>query len=475
MQKPEDKYRTEFSGVRASTAVGVVALSVPLLLYAVAAAYTSFNIPFQDDFDSIGDFLLHYVSLHGFVARFWWVLTAQHVQYKLILMNAVVAAQYALIGHTNYRTLQLIGDLAIPLSVLVLWFVFARSRRPLQERVWLFLPACWIFCAMRYAQTINWTMSALVNLVVIPLGLAAILFATSTRRHSSLWTQLFVALSIAASGNGFVVAIVVSYLLLRGRRYRALIAELAVVFAFACLYAVHYQVYQVYPPIPLRAALKSVALYPFAFLGNAANSPAQAVVLGAVLVLIFLFLAFRGWYRVCPGSFGAALFCLVTSVVVTAGRYRSGYAGALAGHYAMYSLLLLAVEYMAIVRLFAPVSLALRSRWAAGLAITAMVSILFCLWADGGGYREIHARQRDAIAHLILWERHPDHLVLVPDEESYERTPAWILIRENFQRDMQRQITEGLYRPPYSASDSLPVRPHSPATIGIEDEPWPPR
>lgn len=180
-------------------AAGWIILSLPLLLYAAAAIKTSVNIPFEDDFDSIGDFVEHYASLHGFLSRLDWILTAQHVQYKLIFMNAIVALQYQLLGHTNYRALQLLGDLAMPAALVILWFLLARSGRPLTQRIWLFIAPCWTFLGLRYSETINWTMSGLQNTAVVPLGLAAIFFATSTSRWSFAWTLAFLALSITAS------------------------------------------------------------------------------------------------------------------------------------------------------------------------------------------------------------------------------------------------------------------------------------
>ena len=442
----------------------------PFLAYVVAAVVTSVNIPFGDDFDSIGDFVEQYASLHGFFARLSWVLTAQHVQYKLMLLDAVAAAQYHLIGHINYRALQLLGDVAIPASVVVLWFMLARSHRPLQQRMWLFVTPCWVFFGLRYSETVNWAMSGLQNTAVIPLALAAIFFGTSTRRRSLIWGLVFLSLSIAASGSGFVISIVLVYLFVRERRWVGAVLTVAITLLVAVLYAVHYAVIGVYDPVSRAAAVKSLALFPLAFLGNAAYSPVQAVTLGMILVAVFLLLTWKGWRIVCPASFGGALFCLITSVIVAGGRYRGGYELALTGHYIMYSVLLIALEYLAMVRLFAPRLLRLRSGWTAGLALAAVASFAFCLWADDGGYRNLHARQREQITHLILWERHPDRIVLVPDEVTELQKPKWLPTRIKFQDDLTRHIAAGLYRPPYLASDPVPIRPHSPATLGLEDE-----
>lgn len=453
----------------------LIALLVPFILYAVIAIVTSVNIPLQDDFDSIGMLVEHFADLHSVWAKVQWILTAQHVQYKLIFLQTIAALQYVVTGNTNYRTLQLLGDLSMPAIVLLLWLIFSRGNRPVPQRLWLFTPVPCIILAVRYWESVNWAMSGLQNMAVIPFALATLYFATQNRRRSFAITVLFLLLTISASGNGFFLSAVLLYLLVSERRLRHAAVALGVTLLMAAIYAIHYQVYSIERPISFAASIRSIALYPFAFLGNASNSLIYAVPLGLALTVGFVFLAAHGWRRVCPASFGAALFCVVTAAGVTAARYRYGPSGALFGHYAMYSLLLIALEYIAVVRLFVPRVVPLRSRMGVALASAALLSFVFCLFADAQGYRNLHGRKRQLVAHLILWERHPDHLVLVPDEVMFAPETDWVPLRTAFQNILQSEISKGLYRPPYAASDPLPVRPHSPATIGIEDETPPAR
>jgi hypothetical protein len=449
---------------------GWIALSLPVLAYAFIAIRTSVNIPFEDDYDGVGDFLEHYVSLHSVWQRIWYVLTAQHVQYKDMVMQAVIAVQYEIIGHLNYAWLSLCGDLSLPATLLLLWIIFARSGRPLLERLWLFaIPSC-VFMSLRYAETINWSQAVLQGPVVITFALATFICATASKRSTFRWSLVFLALTIASSVNGFFAEPVVFFLLANQRRFRDALYTVGLTLALGGLYAYHYRFYNIYPAVSHSAALKILAAFPFAFLGNAANSPAQDIILGLILIAGFVFLTRRGWLHVCPASFGGALFCIVTAVVVASGRYKVGINGAFAGHYVMYSVLLISLEYIAMVRLLVPQPLTLRSRWTRSLICGGLASIAFCIWADVEGYRFLHARQRYLITHLILWQRHPERLVLVPDEYVHVQQAEWLPLRVQFQRDMQRHIAEGLYHPPYSASDPLPIRPHSPATLGIEDE-----
>ena len=454
--------------------LGWAVLCFPFAIFFAITGLTAVNIPIQDDYDAIGNFLEKYSTLHGFWQRAWFVLTAQHTQYKLIFLHTIVALQYQLIGHTNYKFLELLGNLGIPAVVLLLWMFLARSRRPLLQRTWLFVAPCYLFFTTRYVETLNWSMSGLQNIAIVPISLATFYAASSSSRYATWLTAAFLVLSIATSGNGFFVAAVLCLLLVFERRYRDAAITVVLTTAMAALYAVRYQILPAYSPIPLHQALRIIPRFPFAFLGNCAYSSGEAVALGLVLVAGFLFLTWRGWPRVCPGTFGAAFFCVVTALGVTATRYRGGLDGAMAPRYAMYSLLLIALEYIAAVRLFVPSSLRIRSRTVAALAAAAIAAICFYLPANARAYRELHARQRLLITHLILWQRHPDHLVLVPDEEKWVWSPEWIQLRTRFQSDLRRQINAGLYIPPYTASAPLPLRPHSPSTLGIENEPPPP-
>lgn len=455
---------------RALRVLGIATLAVPFLLFALIAIRTSVNIPFEDDYDGVGEFLEHYVSLHGAGARLWWVLTAQHVQYKDMVMQAVIALQYECMHVLNYRALEYWSDLSLPATVVVLWFIFARSGRPLTQRIWLFSTPCFLYLSMRYAETINWTQANLQGPVVILFAALTILLATSTRRRSLIWCLLSLALTIGSSVNGFLILPVVLFLFFYARRYREAVWAVVVTLAMGALYAYHYTFINAGYPIPFWFGVKSLITFPLAFLGAAGGSVHASLVVGVLLVAGFAFLTWRGWLRVCPASFGTALFCLLTACMVTSGRFRFGVAGAVAGHYVMYSVLLISLEYIAVVRLFVPKVLHRGSPWHIGLVATGAAAFLFCLFADYSGYQLLRDRQQRLITHLILWERHPDRLVLVPDEGFTEQLPSWTHYRVEFQQDLQREIAAGLYVPPYSATDPLPVRTHSPSSLGIEDE-----
>ncbi len=453
----------------------LIALLVPFILYAVIAIVTSVNIPLQDDFDSIGMLVEHFADLHSVWAKVQWILTAQHVQYKLIFLQTIAALQYVVTGNTNYRTLQLLGDLSMPAIVLLLWLIFSRGNRPVPQRLWLFTPVPCIILAVRYWESVNWAMSGLQNMAVIPFALATLYFATQNRRRSFAITVLFLLLTISASGNGFFLSAVLlctSRSRSVGSATRLLHSASRSSWRLSMRFTIRFTALNGPSHSPLQSeALRSIRLRSL----GTPRIPHLCRASGAG-AYCWLCLSRRPWLASClPGLVRGCALCVVTAAGVTAARYRYGPSGALFGHYAMYSLLLIALEYIAVVRLFVPRVVPLRSRMGVALASAALLSFVFCLFADAQGYRNLHGRKRQLVAHLILWERHPDHLVLVPDEVMFAPETDWVPLRTAFQNILQSEISKGLYRPPYAASDPLPVRPHSPATIGIEDETPPAR
>ena len=99
--------------------------------------------------------------------------------------------------------------------------------------------------------------------------------------------------------------------------------------------------------------------------------------------------------------------------------------------------------------------------WTAVIGAATLGAIVFSLSSQAHAYRVMHVRQRIILTHLILWERHPKRLVLTPDEPGYLHGNASIPARAAAQDLLGQSIANGLYIPPVSAQDPLPLKPHS--------------
>ena len=246
----------------------------------------------------------------------------------------------------NFRFLQSLGDLAIPAVLAALWFLLRRTAWTTEQRPWLFAGPSFLILSLCYFEAANWALSGLQNLAVIAFALGSFVLMTSTRRFAFAGSLLCLLLAIFSSGNGFIAALVMLVYLFRQRRYGATALVTALAVGVALLYAVRYQLPENSYPMPLRTALLALAEYPFIFLGSIAGRAPAAVLVELALVAGFGQLIRRFWFQAAPGTFYAALFCVLTACGVAATRYSLGYDSAVAGRYRIYSCLLLALELM---------------------------------------------------------------------------------------------------------------------------------
>ena len=182
------------------------------------------------------------------------------------------------------------------------------------------------------------------------------------------------------------------------------------------VYRVHYTSAPIEHSLP---PLGGSLTFAFGFLGALFPTLPACTVLGVLLVAGFIFLLTRGWARLSPDTFCIALFCLLTAAAITPARYSEGVQTAMTSRYRMYPLILLSAEYLAVLRIFVPQRLQLRSIWTALLGLATCAAIAFGVSSQMQAYRNLHARQRLLITHLILWERHPERLDLIPNEFGY--------------------------------------------------------
>jgi hypothetical protein len=470
MKQQTDVNSTTAPRRRTIASVALLLLGLPFATALVAIVKTSVNIPLTDDYDAIAVFLYRYVHTPGSLARIGWILTAQHTEYKLILLNTIVALQYHLIGHTNFRALQLLGDLSVPATVGLFWLLLARQQRPFRQAIWLMLVPAYLFLSLCYQETVNWATCGLQELTVIPLSIACVLFFTSRIRNATLWGTLFLILSVATFASSFILAVSLLIILIYQRRFKASLAVALAVCVMGAIYRVNYvQVPREHGLPPLGGALK----FAFTFLGGLFPSLPACTALGVLLVAGFLFLLTRGWARLSPDTFCVALFCLITAAAIAPARYPEGLQTANTSRYTVYPLMLLSAEYLAALRIFVPQRLRLRTIPATVIGLATCAAMAFGIFSQMHAYRNLHARQRLLTTHLILWQRHPERLVLIPDEIGYFPGDRWIPFRIRAQKILEQSIASGLYIPPVSAADPLPVKPHSDSTLGIEDEPWP--
>jgi hypothetical protein len=318
-----------------------------------------------------------------------------------------------------------------------------------------FLPASLLFFGLAYWETVNWAMAGLQNLPVVFFSLLSIYLLAvgdglvhsqvsgARPRAPTNWAWACVAGALAAfsSANGFLVAVVGAWILLRSRKYWAFVFWGASFVIPLVAYLYHY----------LKVPRQVIGLYYvarplelFAFLGMAAGSFWGALVAGfAVAAVVWSALKSR-YVRENPVGVYWTVWVLLSALPVAWVRGSTGVV--IASRYSVYSCLMLVFCY----GFLADRARAKRASagtvpgWARVFYPAALVvAIAFCLWKDTQAYDKLGQRSEMIRAGLGHYRENPaanspliDAFVIkdVPGEDKFER------------EELSRAIESGIYK-----------------------------
>lgn len=422
-------------------ALGMILLPA-VLLYAVLFHF-AVNIPNGDDYDAGLDYLNHQVQLHGLRANLSYLLAAQHNEYKVVLGHSVIWLQYGVFHQIDFRLLDAAGNLFVILIAAALWKMFLPQQQNIVRRLTLFIPVAWLVFQLDYAETLNWALPALQNVAVVFFALSSIYLLAKPGWPSFWGAALMLILSIAASGNGFMLVPIGGLLLALRKRTAELAIWLAATALSVAAYAYHYQIALKQPE--LSHSLSNMLLKPvyvIAFLGAALPRPAAAIALGFVLCLCFAVLARRGYLRHNPMVACTLAFILLTAIGVAGIRSNLGILSSISSRYRMYSSLLIILVWFAMAdRLQHVEGSLLRQRL---FRASVAAAILLSLAMDGWGLHYLNRRNNALIAG-IRWVE--DHGTLQPDDLTNPLS-YWSRPNPGWQAIMRQSIELGIYRPP---------------------------
>jgi hypothetical protein len=445
-------------------AIPALFVMIPGVLYYAILFRHVVDLPLLDDYDAVLGFLNQLAQVKGTAARFWFLLSAQHNEYKIFFAHAVAWAQFAVLGHANFAQLCVLGDSAVLVLAILLWSMFLPKQDDLTKRLAYFVPVSWLLFQLQYFETVTWAMASLQNLWVIVFSFGAIKFLLQPRRRAYTGALALYVLAVSASGNGFFL-FPLGLLILANRRQVARAAGWLVTSA-VCIaaYAFHYNVHSsqaIYSPQAHQHGSVFATLihlrpdYVLAFLGNAAAiggaSPTYAaisIVLGLILLAVFAWMARRGYARKNPVVAYCVLFLLLTAVGVAGLRSDFGLTQSLSSRYTIYGALAVIFAWAAVAEEF------LQQRTGPVVnnnpyVVMTGVAILFGLCMDYVGNVNLGRRESDAMTGMAAYERTAGSPAVegpippIPYENDVIRT-----LRTRSQVILTESIRLGVYEPP---------------------------
>jgi hypothetical protein len=430
-------------------------VALPMLAFYGILLDKAINLPLEDDYEALLDFLNHMAELKGVSAKASYFLAAQFNEYKLFFGHAVAWLQFALLGHTDVKVLCAAGNGFVLLIAILLWKMSIPRHKDLAFRLATFIPTSCLLFQLGYAETLNWAMPGLQNLPVILFSLVTIYLLDRATTPAFGGALIGLVLAISASGNGMVVIPVGVLILLVNGCYGRLMIWIAVSTGCIVAYAYRYNAaasqnhYAV-----LAKVLHPHPIYMLAFFGSVGALPLPGLpyrmvvllssLLGLALCAVFVELARRGYRKVNPAASYCVLFLILTSAGVSGLRSELGLGHSLDSRYRIYSVLLLIFVWIAIVEeLVQHHSVQL---WRNDVYLVACAgAVVFCLIMDVWGWSYLSDRNAQVVTGMSLYEQGsvPSPILPFPNQgaridELDSRAPMIL-----------RQATKlGIYRPP---------------------------
>jgi hypothetical protein len=437
--------------LRPKTVIVAVFLVLPPILFYSILLRKSINIPFQDDYESLLDFLNQIDALRSVSAKADFFLAAQFNEYKIFFGHGLAWLQYVFLGHVDIRLLCALGNGFVLLLAILLWRMFLPTHKNLVNRMAFFIPVSWLLFQLQYAETLNWAMPGLQNLPVLVFSLGTIYLLVRTTWRAYCGAVVFFLLAVASSGNGFLLIPIGVLILTIDRRFaRAMIWLVA---STGCVAAYMYR-YN-WPPASRfhNSVIWSRPLYVIAFIGNAGAFPGRlhvlfALSLGLLLCVFFTAIASKGYFRRNRAVSYCVLFLLLTALGVAGLRSNLHIAQSLDSRYEIYSALLLIFAWFVIVEEFLQHQ-NVPMRHNRILLISVAGAVLFSLTMDALGLLYLTERNRILVLGMANYEHRVSSgsglgpILAVPNQdprldELDQRAPAIL----------RKSMDLGIYSPP---------------------------
>ena len=381
----------------------LIAIPPAIFYYLLLKSQTS--IPFSDDYGSVLDFMLK-LKHENLLGKFVLILTAQHMEYRLAFQNAIFALQYGLLGHSDVRSLSLLGNLFVLPICGVLYLLWRASPNSRITTLVGFVPVSWLLFQLQYASALNCAMSALQNLAVVLFALLSIYLGSRPTSAAFGASCLSLVLAVASSGNGLFLIPVGAVMLLQRHEFKRF-AVWVLVGSFLCIgyfYGYDYNSRQSSNHGIFNSLTHISPIWASSFLGSIATirNVVPAVALGVALVILFFWATRDRLFDRNPAVYYAMLFFLLTAIMVSGIRSDLGLVNSLQSHYRITSTMMIVLAYIYISE-----KLSVRMPTSTvGFYLLMTALLAFTLLSDRAGYKLLLLRRTKLEESMYRWEQH---------------------------------------------------------------------
>lgn len=425
-----------------SDLVLIAIAGIPILFFYYFLWKTRINIPINDDY-SLLYFTNNFSSLNGLVSKINYIINYQHGAYKLIIVNAVFAVQFTLLGYVEFANLSLIGDVAVLLVYFLIIKNFKIQAFNSLVRLLIIMPVSLLLFQLQYASTLNFSMAGIQNISVLIFALATLSLLTHDVRICFIGACFSMLFAVGASGNGFLLIPVGTLLLAERKRWLHIIIWIIFSIVVGLIYFTNYQLSL--PSINhedgqlIKILSEFNILYILAFIGSSIakyQNHLPSAGLGIILIFIWCF-AFRNNYSTKnPSVFYFFIFLVLTAIGVSMIRSNLGIEQSLSSRYRIYSNLILILTYIYLIETYfekiknEKIQLTI-------IGISIFVSAIFFVLSNAAGYRFLQGRKIAVTHEMMIWK----------SEVLHEKIELSGINESQFDPAVTRQLELGIYKP----------------------------
>lgn len=297
-----------------------IILAASILTYWLTLFRYATNIPNADDFDVFLKFLVQYrESDSSSLLEAIGLVFMPHNEHFIVFNRLLALCCYFLFGTLNFKSLILLGNIAL----LVISFVLFQALRPsANKRLLLFTPVVVALFQPQYVEASVWATAAISNFWVLAFVVLALWWNIRGRMVLSFVAALFASFTL---GNGFLCFLVLAVLNMLQSNFRRATLMFSV-FCILALVQLHHHAGDVLKGSSLLGSLGQYLDYTLSFLGSAVSGERHifACFSGIGFVAYFLWLWRRGYPQRNPLYFGLLLFLLLSALANAIARAHFG-------------------------------------------------------------------------------------------------------------------------------------------------------
>lgn len=324
--------------------------SIAIILCLITNFYYQFflysvDIPVNDDYKAILEFLNNFKATSSFSERFTLIFS-QHNEHRIVYDRIWTLITYQIFGVVNFNFLAFIGNLSY-------FFIFCIISMPFKKYGYVYLiPIAVLIFNFSFHENITFPMATLSNNTGILFILLSIYFAANETKFEYLFI-IFYVFAVFTVGSGlFLTPILMLLLWYKGQK------KLLIIFSIVALITILFYFFNYQNPDQTHKMIDTflmfkakLVLFFFAFLGsifsyyliftNDLNDSLMfASIVGGLMLLFYLFLIKRKLYKTHLFIFTVISFIFLVAILTSASRIQYGLDTAIASRYRLYSALL---------------------------------------------------------------------------------------------------------------------------------------